>query len=65
MKKPEPLNNEERLNAEMKFMLNFSMYEEKLKEQYKEDMSEGLHNLDFYSWLILFAHAYYFYQEEE
>ena len=64
MKKPEPLTNEERLISEMNFMIHFGTFEEIVKEQYKEDMSNGLHNMDFYSWLIFFVHAH-FYQEEE
>tara|TARA_R100000734_G_C3311058_1_gene101878 strand:- start:1453 stop:1647 length:195 start_codon:yes stop_codon:yes gene_type:complete len=64
MKEPNPFYDKERIKEEMYFMRHFETFEEIVKEQYKEDMSEGLHNLDFYSWLILFVHAH-FYQEEE
>tara|TARA_R100000231_G_scaffold116274_1_gene86629 strand:+ start:363 stop:560 length:198 start_codon:yes stop_codon:yes gene_type:complete len=47
------------------FVENFEEFEKVLKQRHLEDWEKGYHNImDFYKWVVFFAHAY-LYEEEE
>lgn len=46
------------------FVKNFNEFEKILKQRHLEDWENALHSMDFYTWVVFFAHAYLYGEEE-